>query len=155
MRFCLVCIALVFPLAVSSQLGTVTPRVVEAANAFLAEFERVRWVARGLRPQSRGGNIGHAVLLAVLLGRQFDGLHKRRPVDAANGTARLARPRGGEGMPIDCRPWRVPYLIFRNARQGVLSAWTKRGYRVLVERSGGRAAGEGSKGSIAKCAIAG
>ena len=36
MRFCLVCIALVFPLAVSSQQGTVTPRVVEAANAFLA-----------------------------------------------------------------------------------------------------------------------
>lgn len=36
MRFCLVCIALVFPLAVSSQQGTVTPRVVDAANAFLA-----------------------------------------------------------------------------------------------------------------------
>ena len=36
MRLSLVCIALVFPLAVSSQQGTVTPRVVEAANAFLA-----------------------------------------------------------------------------------------------------------------------
>lgn len=36
MRLSLVCIALVFPLAVSSQQGTVTPRVVEAANSFLA-----------------------------------------------------------------------------------------------------------------------
>ena len=36
MRPGLVCIALVFPLAVSSQQGTVTPRVVEAANSFLA-----------------------------------------------------------------------------------------------------------------------
>jgi hypothetical protein len=36
MRLGLICIALVFPLAVSSQQGTVTPRVVEAANSFLA-----------------------------------------------------------------------------------------------------------------------
>ena len=36
MRLGLICIVLVFPLAVSSQQGTVTPRVVEAANAFLA-----------------------------------------------------------------------------------------------------------------------
>ncbi len=36
MRLGLIGIALVFPLAVSSQQGTVTPRVVEAANAFLA-----------------------------------------------------------------------------------------------------------------------
>lgn len=36
MRLGLICIVLVFPLAVSSQQGTVTPRVVEAADAFLA-----------------------------------------------------------------------------------------------------------------------
>jgi Protein of unknown function (DUF3500) len=36
MRLSLICIALVFPLLVSSQQGTVTPRVVEAANAFLS-----------------------------------------------------------------------------------------------------------------------
>ncbi len=36
MRLGLICIALVFPLAVSPQQGTVTPRVVEAANEFLA-----------------------------------------------------------------------------------------------------------------------
>ena len=36
MRFGLLCIALALPLAVSSQQGTVTPRVVEAANLFLA-----------------------------------------------------------------------------------------------------------------------
>jgi hypothetical protein len=35
MRLGLICIALMFPLAVSSQQGTVTPRVVEAANSFL------------------------------------------------------------------------------------------------------------------------
>ena len=31
----------------------------------------------------------------------------------------------GRVCPIDGRPWRVLYLIFRNARQGLLSAWTK------------------------------
>jgi hypothetical protein len=36
MRLGLACITLVFPLAVSSQQGTVTPQVVEAANSFLA-----------------------------------------------------------------------------------------------------------------------
>ncbi|HEY3835916.1 MAG TPA: DUF3500 domain-containing protein [Bryobacteraceae bacterium] len=36
MRLGLVCLALVFPLAISPQQGSVTPRVVEAANSFLA-----------------------------------------------------------------------------------------------------------------------
>ena len=57
----------------------------------------------------------------------FHPLGSEAPLDEMSLRLRCTHNTRGVGRvcPIAGRPWRVPCLIFRNARQGLLSAWTK------------------------------